>query len=132
MREDSGVKSYQLLIRVKKLVDISIGKLGPCEFPAGEYIYTGSGKRTIEARVSRHFSRPKKLRWHIDSLLSASEVHISGVTWSEVAECALILKTAGEILIPRFGATDCRNGCVSHLKYLGVDATKGVESPDIR
>jgi Uri superfamily endonuclease len=41
-------------------VVIGIGKLGPGEFPAGEYIYTGSGKRNIQAKVARHFSRAKK------------------------------------------------------------------------
>jgi Uri superfamily endonuclease len=132
MQAESGVRSYQLHILVKKPVVITIGKLGPCEFPAGVYVYTGSGKRNIQARVSRHLSRPKKLRWHIDYLLSHSEVHVTGVTSSEEAECTLNRKTSGEILVPRFGATDCRNGCGSHLKYLGVNGTKGVELQDIR
>jgi Uri superfamily endonuclease len=119
MPENSKVKSYQLQILVSKPVMIAIGKLGLFEFPAGEYIYTGSGKRHIEARVSRHLSRSRNLNWHIDYLLSNSAARITGVAFSDEPECAVNQKTLGEILVPRFGAMDCRNGCGSHLKYLG-------------
>jgi Uri superfamily endonuclease len=132
MQIESGARSYQLHVRVKNAVMITIGKLGPCEFPAGAYVYTGSGKRNIEARVSRHLSGAKKPRWHIDYLLAHPAPQITGVTWSEKAECALNRNTPGEILIPGFGASDCRNGCGSHLKYLGVSGTKRVQSQHIR
>ena len=101
---------------------ITIGKLGSFRFPAGEYVYTGSGGDNVEARVGRHLSGSKKLRWHIDYLLSNSSVVVVGFTLFREAECAVNQTTEGVILVPRFGATDCRNGCGSHLKYLGPEA----------
>ena len=120
MEENLRVKSYQLHILVEHAVTILIGKLGSFQFPAGNYIYTGSGKTNLVERVFRHLSDVKKLRWHIDYLLSDSAVEIVGVTLSEEAECKLNQETAGEIIVPRFGAMDCRSRCGSHLKYLGV------------
>ena len=115
----STLRCYQLHILMEEKVSIPIGKLGIFEFPAGKYIYTGSGKTNLAARVSRHLSGEKKLRWHIDYLLSNPTVRIVGVTYSEKAECELNKETAGEIIVPRFGATDCRSRCGSHLKYAG-------------
>ena len=112
-------KSYQLQIRVKTPVMIGIGKLGTFGFPAGDYVYTGSGKRNIKDRVSRHLSRSKHLRWHIDYLLSNSAVQVIGYALSEEPECDINRKTAGNVIVPRFGSTDCRSGCGSHLKFIG-------------
>ncbi len=119
-REGHGPRTYQLHILVKKALAIAIGKRGSFEFPAGEYIYTGSANRNIESRIARHLSMAKKLRWHIDYLLSAPEVEIIGVRMSAKAECAVNQQTPGETIVPRFGATDCRNGCGSHLKFIKV------------
>jgi len=119
-RENLGAKSYQLHIRVQKPVIISIGKLGTFEFAAGEYVYTGSGKRNLEQRLSRHLLRSKRLRWHIDYLLSDHEVQVVGYALSEEPECDINQTTAGDVIVRRFGATDCRNGCGSHLKFLGT------------
>ncbi len=110
-------KSYQLRIRVRKKVAVAIGRLGTFEFPAGEYVYTGSGKRNLQRRLSRHLARSKRLRWHIDYLLLDSEVRVTGYELFEDLECVVNQATAGEIIVRRFGATDCRNGCGSHLKY---------------
>jgi Uri superfamily endonuclease len=115
--ENMHAKSYQLHIRVKTPVRIAIGKLGTFEFPAGEYVYTGSGKTNIKERVSRHLSRSKHLRWHIDYLLSNPEVELIGYTLSEEPECYVNRKTAGDVIVPRFGSTDCRSGRGSHLKF---------------
>ena len=120
MQEDPGAKSYQLHIRVQKPVVVRIGELGTFEFPAGEYVYTGSGKRNLGQRLSRHLSRSKRLRWHIDYLLSDPGVHVIGFSLSEDPECVINQRTTGEIVVLRFGATDCRNGCRSHLKFLGA------------
>ena len=49
----------------------TVGGLGTFDFPAGCYVYTGSPKRNLHARVARHHSRGKRLRWHIDYLLAA-------------------------------------------------------------
>jgi Uri superfamily endonuclease len=34
-------------------------------------------------------------------------------------ECILNQKASGEIIVAGFGSSDCKNGCKSHLKYLG-------------
>jgi Uri superfamily endonuclease len=124
MQKDSGPRTYQLHILVGKDVSVAIGKIGSFDFPAGEYIYTGSAKKNIESRIARHLSKAKTLRWHIDYLLSAPEVKTIGVTLSQEPECAVNRKTSGEIIAPRFGATDCRNGCRSHLKFLGASLNR--------
>jgi Uri superfamily endonuclease len=111
--------SYQLRIDVKRPVRIRVGRLGNFLFPAGRYIYTGSAKRNLEARIARHLRKEKTLRWHIDWLLSASGVTVAEVSRSCEGECALNQKIAGKIVVPGFGASDCHYGCGSHLRYLG-------------
>ncbi len=96
---------------------LTIGKLGTFDFPAGDYIYTGSAIRNMEARISRHLSKNKPLKWHIDYLLAVAEAHITEVTRHSVPECLVNQNTPGVILIPRFGASDCQSHCSSHLKY---------------
>ena len=109
---------YQLHIQLTRPVTITVGRLGRFPFPAGQYIYTGSAKRNLEARIQRHLSKHKKLRWHIDYLLTHRDVRVSQVQRSAEAECGWNQKTEGEILVPGFGASYCRRGCGSHLKYL--------------
>jgi hypothetical protein len=58
--------SYQLWIALRRPLDIEVGRLGVCRFPAGVYVYTGSAKRNLEARIARHCRKDKTLRWHID------------------------------------------------------------------
>lgn len=98
---------------------LQIGRFGMFDFPAGEYVYTGSAKRNFEARIARHMRREKTLRWHIDYLLNAMVASVTGVLRSDRDECELNQATQGVICVPGFGASDCRRGCGSHLKYLG-------------
>lgn len=98
---------------------VCIGRLGEFDFPAGDYVYTGSARRNLEARIARHLRRDKRLRWHIDYLLAAPGVTVGEVRRSDVAECVLNQATAGRVPVPGFGASDCRQGCGSHLKFLG-------------
>ena len=110
--------TYQLLIRVSEPVRAEIGRLGVFDFPAGLYAYTGSAKRCPEARIARHFSKLKRLRWHIDYLLAAPGVAVESAFRFSAPECEVNQTTLGRVLVPRFGATDCRSGCLSHLKLL--------------
>lgn len=132
MRKESDAKSYQIHFLVTKPVLVCVGRLGWFEFPAGAYLYTGSGGRNLEARVARHLSRLKKLRWHIDYLISQDTVQVIGVRRYHEAECHVNQRTAGNILVPRFGATDCRSGCGSHLKYLGAETPREAIPPNSR
>lgn len=115
----TAATSYQLRIEVKRPVRVQVGCLGRFIFPAGRYIYTGSAKRNIEARIARHLRKEKALRWHIDWLLAAPGVAIKSVKRSREPECALNQGGRGVILVPGFGSSDCRNGCGSHLRYFG-------------
>ena len=110
--------SYQLFIRIEKDIALQIGKLGYFAFPAGYYVYTGSARRNMEARLRRHHNRDKKLHWHIDYLLQHPAVKILSTRTSETAECALNQQIEGSIVAKGFGASDCRQGCGSHLKRL--------------
>ena len=111
--------SYRLLIEVPKAVRCAMGRLSTFEFPAGVYVYTGSARRNLEARIARHQRADKKLRGHIDYLLGAPGVRITKVVRSRRNECRLNQGSPGEVLVPGFGASDCQSGCGGHLKYVG-------------
>ena len=117
----SAAISYQLSIDVRSPLRIRVGRLGDFLFPAGRYVYTGSAKRNLEARIARHLRKEKTLRWHIDWLLSAPGVKVVAVKRSVAGECALNQSVAGKLVVPGFGASDCRNRCGSHLRYLGAN-----------
>ena len=111
--------TYQLTIHLYAPVQVTVGRLGECHFPAGRYIYTGSAKRNLEARIARHLSKkPKRMHWHIDYLLAVPQVGIVGVECFCEPECLLNQRVQGAMVVPRFGASDCRFGCGSHLKLL--------------
>ncbi|MBN2809408.1 MAG: GIY-YIG nuclease family protein [Deltaproteobacteria bacterium] len=110
--------SYSLFIRVGTPQIISVGRFGTCEFPDGNYIYTGSARRNMLARLNRHLRQSKKLRWHIDYLLAAPSVVIHKVLVSTLPECELVAAGGGQVVLAGFGASDCRCGCGSHLRKL--------------
>ena len=111
--------SYQLLIEVSQPLWCAIGRLGEFDFPAGRYVYTGSAKRHIDARIAHHLRQKKALRWHIDYLLAAPGVRVVDVIRSRRSECMLNRTVRGRIAVAGFGASDCSAGCGAHLKYLG-------------
>jgi Uri superfamily endonuclease len=111
--------TYQLMIELDRATWITVGALGRFQLPAGHYVYTGSARRGLEARIGRHLGRQKTRHWHIDYLLADRHARVAGVKRSRIAECQRNQQIQGEILVPGFGASDCRRGCGSHLKYLG-------------
>ena len=119
--------TYQLKIEIARAVTVTIGRLGEFLFPVGRYVYTGSAKRNFEARIARHLRTEKTLRWHIDWLLAARGVKIVGVRRSRKDECILNHSVRGHIVAPGFGASDCRDGCSSHLRYLGEPSPRDRE-----
>ena len=110
--------SYSLFIKIEKPQIITVGRFGSFEFISGNYIYSGSARRNLLARVNRHLRKEKKLRWHIDYLLNAPTVDIIKVLVSTCQECELVAAGCGRILVPGFGSSDCRSGCGSHLRIL--------------
>ncbi len=121
---DERLVTYQLHISLQQAQQIRVGCLARFLFPAGHYLYTGSARRNLSARVRRHLSRQKKRRWHIDYLLMASAARVTAVGLFSETECRCNQRINGEILLSGFGASDCRAQCGSHLKYLGNKVDK--------
>ncbi|MDG6995962.1 MAG: GIY-YIG nuclease family protein [Nitrososphaerota archaeon] len=110
---DSGL--YQLVIRLRGKHVIDVGHLGRFAFPAGYYVYTGSARRSLEARIARHLRMKKRLRWHIDYLLGqARVVEVKRHHGGRLSECELNRQLPGrDAVAPGFGSSDCR--CSTHL-----------------
>jgi Uri superfamily endonuclease len=115
---DTGL--YQLVIRLPRKAVIRVGAKGTHRFPAGIYVYTGSARRNLGARLERHLRREKRLRWHIDYLLERAQVVAAGVYLHEGnAECRLSQWVGGlpgaSSVMRGFGSSDCH--CQTHLWY---------------
>ncbi len=108
---------YQLRIRLRRPRTIRVGALGGHTLPAGWYVYTGSARNGLAQRVSRHLRHVKRKHWHIDYLLAVTdEVEAFILLGEQLTECQLHARLqGGRILIPGFGASDCRYE--SHLAW---------------
>lgn len=117
--EDSGC--YLLVIRLDKSCSIKVGALGLLNFEEGYYIYVGRAKRHLFARISRHFSKKKRIFWHIDYLIShpcAKPCLLLPFFGAGQSECALshrVLRMQNAVPIKGFGSSDCQHACKSHL-----------------
>ncbi len=116
-----GHVSYQLLLRVSRPLRIEVGALGRQDLAAGWYLYTGSARRNLAARIQRHLRRDKRKRWHIDYLLLSPGVEVVQVFTSAEEECRWNQAVRGEVAIPGFGASDCRQRCGAHLLRIAED-----------
>ncbi|OYT44296.1 hypothetical protein B6U84_04450 [Candidatus Bathyarchaeota archaeon ex4484_40] len=116
-----------IFLPVERLVDV--GRLGTFRFRRGYYLYTGSalgrGALSLDGRVARHLKKSKRLRWHIDHLLSLEEAQVKAVITVETEErmeCEvnkyLKERMNAEVPVPGFGSSDCRGGCGSHLLFV--------------
>lgn len=122
--------SYALELTLSQSARLQVGKLGVFDFPAGDYIYTGSafGSGGLHARVNRHLSPPSthKLHWHIDYLRQVASpcalILFSHEPERDVEtrlEClwSQLFQRMPESSLPAFGfgASDCAAGCGAHL-----------------
>jgi Uri superfamily endonuclease len=112
---------YCLVLRLPRARRIAVAGRSDWRFPAGWYIYVGSAKRNLPARLARHVCRVKTLHWHIDRLrplARISEIWVRG--WLPGAECetgAMLRRLPGAAVPCRgFGASDCQ--CEAHLIHL--------------
>ena len=120
---DSG--TYLLVIGLKKNVKIKIGKRFIVTFYRGYYIYAGSAVRNLRTRIERHYRKQnKKQFWHIDYFLNNEYTLIEEVITfkrESMSECRIaehLSSIPGAAHPVRgFGASDCRNRCMSHLVY---------------
>lgn len=121
----SGV--YTLVLGITEDLSLRVGALGVMEFPTGLYAYTGSalGVGGLDARISRHLRRAKKVFWHIDHLTSGWGVGVLAFVKAEARrrmECEVngaIFSRLGATPFSGFGSSDCRASCLGHLLGLG-------------
>jgi len=105
---DSG--GYVLEMHAAKAFSVQVGALGRIFFPEGHYLYVGSARRGLSARIGRHHRRRKRFHWHIDYVLhrgmrleKAWPIRHPG--FSEVL-LARALSRFAEDEVPGFGAGD--------------------------
>lgn len=142
MNLDSAMTSksgaYLLHLLVPCSLKLTVGALGEVDLPAGRYIYVGSARKGLEARIARHIllSRRKggKVHWHVDHLLIHPEIKlVCAEAFPGEKECELSrrisLRKNANVPVLRFGAGDCRSGCPAHLYRMTVDL-EGEHNPD--
>jgi len=117
-QNDSGL--YILVMDLKKMHVLTVGKLGRAMFLAGKYLYVGRAKRYLRSRLARHLRREKKTFWHIDYLLQHARLEDIWIKPGFVDECSTAAMIQSDGLkvscpVPGFGSSDCR--CLSHLFY---------------
>lgn len=119
---------YSLVISLKRKKTLRVGKLGVARFSKGTYVYTGSAMNGLAARLWRHLNRRKRLHWHIDHLLKLPDARVDKVIVYPPApnqECRKNQRIAARpgaiVVLKRFGATDCKCGCASHLYYFAKE-----------
>ncbi|MCF7927575.1 MAG: DNA/RNA nuclease SfsA [Spirochaetales bacterium] len=122
IRELPDGGAYLLLVRIETRKVIRIGSLGPLEFPRGWYVYAGSARRGLTARVARHKRQRKRMHWHIDYLLQEGSLVKSFPIRSRFdLECSLAshVRAAADGEVTNFGSSDC--SCSSHLLFFDSD-----------
>jgi Uri superfamily endonuclease len=124
--------TYTLVIFVRADIQIAVGRMGSRVFRKGCYAYTGSafgnGALSLGGRISRHLSKTKTKKWHIDYFLSDENAEVACIVACQTKrkmECdvnrALKEQLRAEIPVPGFGSSDCRKGCGSHLLFFGLN-----------
>ena len=111
---DSG--DYLFITQLSEDADIVIGSKGLMHFPKGYYVYTGSAKKNLAARLARHSRKRKNLHWHIDYLRQEADVIAAlpiRTSQDLEHELAKAVDAASQWRIDGFGCTDCH--CPSHL-----------------
>lgn len=120
---------YQIAFFLPQALRVRVGRLGVVELSPGWYVYTGSGRRNLQARVARHLRGSHTTFWHIDYLRR----HVAPSAWRTVecarTECeavALAVAEGGVRTPGGFGSSDC--GCGGHLVWT-PDAPPWVRQP---
>ena len=120
----SQAGSYAVLFSLTEEKVLQIGKRGKEFFLPGWYIYFGNafGTGGLYSRISHHLRISERPHWHVDWFRLAARPEVVfftmgkntlECTWREVVETRL----HGITIIRGFGASDCRNGCKSHLLF---------------
>jgi sugar fermentation stimulation protein A len=111
--------NYLILLELTKSRRVETGALGTTSFKKGWYVYSGSARKNLSARISRHLRKEgKKKHWHIDYLTPhAARIKALPVMSYRNLECEMAgeLERLGGKPIEGFGSSDCC--CASHLFY---------------
>ena len=121
--------TYCLLMYLDRDKSIKIGK-NKRKFRQGYYVYTGSALGGLHARLRRHLSKNKKLKWHIDYLLEHARItDIAKVYSTRKLECRVnsLIKSSGGVPIKGFGSSDCK--CDTHLHYFEKHPNIRIKTP---
>jgi Uri superfamily endonuclease len=120
--KDSG--AYILHLKLAQCLKLKAGRRDKICLPPGIYLYIGSAKRGISARVARHRrlaeTKSGRAHWHVDYLLLHPAAELTRVEcYENQEECHLSNQVAHRrnitVPIPGFGATDCRSRCAAHF-----------------
>ena len=125
MREARDRGSYLLVLELPRDETLPVGALGERFFPKGYYVYAGSARGGLSARLARHRRVGKKLHGHIDFLRERCRVvRDLPVRSSRDEECELARRVGelAEEAVPRFGCSDC--SCPSHLFRFASDPSR--------
>ncbi|MGQ9921834.1 MAG: GIY-YIG nuclease family protein [Desulfobacca sp.] len=110
--------TYLLILQCRAAAIVQVGALGRVAVTPGWYLYVGSARRQLAARLARHQRSQKRCHWHIDYLLADDALHLQEIwTATSLAECALAAALLSQprlvVPYPRLGASDCR--CPAHF-----------------
>ena len=109
--------TYVLVITLDADKDIPVGALGTLHFCKGSYCYVGSAMGGLDQRVSRHLSREKRVKWHVDRLTMAADSVRAYISYPDfIDECELARLAEASGMVPAckgFGSSD--RDCHTHL-----------------
>lgn len=113
--------AYAVIFYLPEDNKIIIPKFGEILLRHGYYVYSGSGKKNLIPRIKRHIRKNKKLKWHIDYFSVLENVKPKKIfLFDNKNECEinkLFKDSGGEVVVDKFGASDCKNKCKTHFLY---------------
>ncbi|HOF04357.1 MAG TPA: DNA/RNA nuclease SfsA [Syntrophales bacterium] len=130
-REARDEGCYILILTLTATLRIPAGNLGRLDFPAGYYLYVGSARKNLSARLAHHCRRDgQNLHRHIDCLRPAAASCLAlPIRTQDDIECELAAAVSAIAVrtIPGFGSADC--SCPGHLFFMPVHP---LHSPEFR
>jgi sugar fermentation stimulation protein A len=108
-RENHDSGDYFVVLSLSEDRDIKTGSLGLVHYPKGYYVYVGSARKNLAARLARHQRKRKNFHWHIDYLRQEGNVEalVPVRTADDLEEeMAEAVSRIADFEIKGFGATD--------------------------